>query len=1320
MKTPFASCSKPARFFGVAFSLAASLSAVGALMMPPAGVAATTVAVAQQPLILQPPIPPDIVLMLDDSGSMNANFMPDWRYLKNNSQSQAVIDANNNGVYYNPTVTYLPPPHADGTTYVSQTDMTAVPVDGFGAMTTQTVNLYTYAGKWECDDASNCGNGTSTSNNKIPFNTSVPGTTAATYSQTVSSGSDCQAVYDSTPGAFGGITFNNGVATTGSGNCTFQYYPPNYYFQYSTGPATGPYTVYYVAPASQGCGSQPNCVLDSAIGDGTNGAPAPGTHGAPAGGITVGENIANWFAYYHTRLLMAKSGVMTAFADLDPGYRVGFGSINGRNAALISGFPNAYGFSTSTQSNNYLAGVAPFGKSSDPSTTAGIARFNFWNWIASQTANGTTPLRQALNAVGQYYSGNGSTTPASNAWDWMTSDPGYSTRGTAGNIACRQAYTILTTDGFWNGSYSSATTAGASNTAGPTFTPPPSQQPPYTGYTPVDPFQGGASADGSPSLADVAMYYWDHDLQTGLDNELAPNGKVDPAYWQHMVTFTLGMGFTPRYADGTLIPMDQVSAWAQGGTPVAGWPGWPTPSAANNGSINNIADLAHAGVNGHGGFASATDPLGFVRALKAALARAALQTRTGASLAANSTQLNTGTVIYQANYFTSAWAGDLKALQVDPVTGVISQSPTWQAARAMPDALSRNIQTWNGSGFVPFKVGTSASPTLSSTQLAALGNDATTQQNIINYLRGDHSLEQQNGGTLRTRHVSQGQPPTGGDWTLGDIVDSQPVFSGPPDPNEFINQTFYGTTVDSSTNTVPFYDWAIGTTDTSGTFTASAASKRTPYLFVAANDGMLHAFNATTGVETFAYLPSAVITAGLANLANPDYGSDAVPHQFYNDGQLTIADVYVKLSSDTKPQWHTILVGTTGRGTAKAVYALDVTNPGAITPLWERSAGDGQSGSNYIGQMVGKPVIAQTSYTPASGSTAASSTWSVLIGNGYNSTSGQAALLQFNLVTGALNVHTTTDTSGGNGLAAPVAWMDVPANGVSTVAYAGDLHGQVWKFPLNDTTGSNPTPTSTGSLLFTAKDSGGRVQPITAGMLAGKDPNTNNVWLFFGTGQYLGSADLTNTNTQSWYGLIVQSSDSRRAPAVTSSTTRNNLVQRTITAQTPGGGNSLPARTVSIQTVNTDGTTDLTGKSGWYLDLLAPVGTGGTPVQQGERIIDPNQFQGSLLIGVTRVPQVTDVCNPSGSGWIMALDPFTGAAPSDDFFDVNNDGYVNGGDRVNGGHVAGVGFSSLPNAPIFVGGIMETSFDNGTTSSLKTAGTVGTVQRVNWRELVNP
>jgi type IV pilus assembly protein PilY1 len=109
-----------------------------------------------------------------------------------------------------------------------------------------------------------------------------------------------------------------------------------------------------------------------------------------------------------------------------------------------------------------------------------------------------------------------------------------------------------------------------------------------------------------------------------------------------------------------------------------------------------------------------------------------------------------------------------------------------------------------------------------------------------------------------------------------------------------------------------------------------------------------------------------------------------------------------------------------------------------------------------------------------------------------------------------------------------------------------------------------------------------------------------------------------------------------------------------------------------------------------------------------------------VLIGVTRIPEVTDVCNPSGTGWIMALDPFTGTGPLNDFFDVNGDGSIKSGDQVNGGVAAGVGFSSLPNAPIFVGGAMETSFDNGTNSTIGTAGSTGVTKRVSWRELVNP
>ena len=128
--------------------------------------------------------------------------------------------------------------------------------------------------------------------------------------------------------------------------------------------------------------------------------------------------------------------------------------------------------------------------------------------------------------------------------------------------------------------------------------------------------------------------------------------------------------------------------------------------------------------------------------------------------------------------------------------------------------------------------------------------------------------------------------------------------------------------------------------------------------------------------------------------------------------------------------------------------------------------------------------------------------------------------------------------------------MDPSGNGVSTMAYAGDASGNVWSFVLNTSAGTaaTATPSSPGVNLFIAKDASGTVQPITAGMLAGKDPNTGNIWVFFGTGQYLTTTDLANTQVQSWYGLIVQSGTSGLAvtPTMTRAANLAQLYERVV------------------------------------------------------------------------------------------------------------------------------------------------------------------------------
>lgn len=897
------------------------------------------------------------------------------------------------------------------------------------------------------------------------------------------------------------------------------------------------------------------------------------------------QNFANWFAYYRKRHLTTRAGIVQAMEDFT-GLRVGSFPINSPAAPTMRDL-----------------------------TTDKDGIFDSFYDIG--TSGGGTPNRIAANYAGSQFAEN---------HDII-------------QYYCQKNASILLTDGFSN--------------------------PDIENVGNVDEDWGKPYADDySDTLADIAAKYYStrlrEDLKAGgvsvpnacADDDRDPWLDCNPNL--HMNFYGIVMG-----AKGHLFGQSYFDIRDAYTNP----PTWDEPTEIRN--PVQVDDLYHAAINGRGGLYDARTPAEIRAALKEALITIQERFGTSASLAANSTRLDTGTVTYQAKYFSGDWKGDLEAFSVDPQTKAISSTALWRAADAVPAANNREIRTYNldGNNASQQYVAFDDPSNLSTDEQTALGEDATAQQQLIDYLRGDVTNERRNGGTYRNRET-----------LLGDIVHSQPVYVGQPDPNLYVGKSFDGAD--------KYNDFANTKTE----------AGRTPTVYVAANDGMLHGFRADTGAETYAYLPAAVITGGIEKLSDPDYGSTSVPHEFFNDGELSVADAYWSNA------WHTVLVGTTGRGTAKAVYALDVTDPADVKLVWERSAGDGLTNSGYIGQITGKPLIVQT---PTG--------WSALIGNGYNSAENAAALLQFSLTDGTLTVH-TTDTNTDNGLAAPASLDATDGDGIQDIAYAGDLRGRVWKFDLtaND---------SAGTLLYTAKDSVDSVQPITAGMLVGMDPDTANVWLFFGTGRYLSSTDPTDTSTQTWYGIIVKSSDDALVTNLANG--RSALEPREILAETSAVTNavtnSLASRGFTKQTAG-----DMAGKSGWYMDLTSPVNG-----SEGERMVTPNQFQGNQLIGTSRIPDASDVCNPSGRGWIMALDPFTGTNVGEPFFDINGDGVVDIADVITDDNgesypASGVGFDSPPNNPIFVGNTMLVSFENGTTASIETAGSTGTGGRISWRELVNP
>jgi type IV pilus assembly protein PilY1 len=881
------------------------------------------------------------------------------------------------------------------------------------------------------------------------------------------------------------------------------------------------------------------------------------------------QNFANWFSYYRSRILTVRAGASIAFGQLGENYRVGFRTINGDGEFLIPTTGRFSGSNRETWFNRML--------------------------LTSMDTSGT-PLRTSLNWAGNYFENkSGSNDP------WR--DSAYTNP-----LACRQSFSILTTDGYWSDNFSLSSDSNADG----------SQPRPYR-----DTY--------SNTLADVAMYYYKRDLRSSIADQV-PTNPNDSAAWQHMVTFGLSLGVS-----GTLDPESDLPALT------AGTKSWPNPALTSPAKLD---DLWHATVNGRGAFVNASDPQQFTDGLSAVLTNIGERVAANGSVSASSTSISNDTLLYQARFVGSDWTGDLWARPI-ATDGTIAATPLWKASEHLPLHGSRAIYTWSGSSGTAF---TWAG--LSAAQRLTMGSSA-----VVDYLRGDTRNEGRNAGTLRNRS-----------GILGDIVNSTPVYVG-----------------EAADLRLDRFSWT-GASDYQ-THRAAVAPRR-EMVYVAANDGMLHAFDARTGAERFAYVPSAAL-GDMKSLASIDYA-----HKFMHDGSPVVAEAYVSGA------WRTILVGTQGRG-GRSVYALDITDPDAFSAtkvLWEFSDGD-------LGQLVGNPVFARMN----------DGNWAVILGNGYNSNNNRAVLLVLDLASGTVRQRIDTRTGSGsssNGLSTPEG-VDVDRDGDIDYFYAGDFLGNVWKF---DVTNSAPAQwrTAFGSVaapqpFFTARDASNGVQSITSGISLGFNPADRKLWVFFGTGRYLSTLDLSTTSVQTWYGL----SDTGTQVA-----SRSNLAQRVVLQE---GATGLGDRyRIISKPGDSSGGDSMSNKRGWYMDLRSP-----SAGAEGERIVSAPIISVNTLFVSTLIPS-SDPCVPGGRGWVLGVNPFTGGRQDFDVFDFNRDGGVDAGDQVNLTYsngttkkVPGSGYSTdnLPGSPLTLGKQQVVGGSDGNAQSRAISDGTRT-GRVSWKEIL--
>jgi type IV pilus assembly protein PilY1 len=601
----------------------------------------------------------------------------------------------------------------------------------------------------------------------------------------------------------------------------------------------------------------------------------------------------------------------------------------------------------------------------------------------------------------------------------------------------------------------------------------------------------------------------------------------------------------------------------------------------------------------------------------------------GNSIAAGSistTSFAKGGYTYSAKFDPKDWSGDVLSYPVSAPGGSVTvdvQNPQWSAATVMnakPNSYftdTRNVVAggskgnngsaaafnfdWSGVSNDAAMLAALDRPTASATVTDGLAKDR------VNYLRGDKSKETT---VFRSRKS-----------LLGDIVNSPVVYS-----KEFSNNV----------STAAYKSFTTANKD------------RPAALFVGANDGMFHAFDAANGKELFAYIPSWIANK-LPALTDPTYNSSK--HQSYVDGATDVAEAMVGTD------WKTVLLSSTGGG-GQGVFALDVSNPANFSKdkvMWEFSDRDDQDLGNVMGtpkivkMQTNKKFNGTTTNTPVYEYFAiVPSGVNNFVADGYPGKTNKPYLfiLSLNKAPGTkwveksnyFKIEIPTDSV----LSATVSPGVINFDAVTGTAgeidklYMGDLHGNLWKFDfdaasagtaLNAVDFAALTGDTSGKPLFVAKDDAGNVQPISVTPKLVYGPNKSTI-VMFGTGKYLEASDnsLTPVRTQSVYAID---------DVVTSSSQPKVIAGRAYLEKGLAANGVVKFASFIWGRAKTAG--DTTQRSGWYFDYPSP----------GERQVSDFVTSGvNLFFGTVIPPQnLNDPCS-GGGGNIYSLNFATGNGSS--------------------------------------------------------------------------
>jgi len=399
---------------------------------------------------------------------------------------------------------------------------------------------------------------------------------------------------------------------------------------------------------------------------------------------------------------------------------------------------------------------------------------------------------------------------------------------------------------------------------------------------------------------------------------------------------------------------------------------------------------------------------------------------------------------------------------------------------------------------------------------------------------------------------------------------------------------------------------------------------RRKYLVAAANDGMVHIFQSTAGEHPYdlkvSYLPSAMerendasgnpitLAKVLKDIAHADYGKSIENHKYGVNGGFTLRQT-AAAEQGSKFQQRVFMFGAMGQG-GRGAYALNIggkedqtTNTGMDAaawsdkvPLFETAKGK----DNTLGFTIGTPQIGRVSIkreTDGSAKLNENIRYAGFLASGYaaeekDAAANETALYVYEMLGKEVGTGEKRGQAAGKpgdqlakivvkggvgGLSTPTL-LDTDFDGVVDFAFAGDRGGNMYRFDLRAASPKDWTAVK----IF----SGSPNKPITSAPAVSRK-GTKEYVVIFGTGSEIYQSDLSNTETQSIYGIfqkLDQAPKDLAADKTNQDVAEQNLRKQTITEveQSYNDGNNQPRTSKALYLSNEK--IEETHK-GWFINL---------------------------------------------------------------------------------------------------------------------------------------